>query len=165
MLAMTADGKIAKTEGHLADWTSPEDKKSFIAETKKAGLIIMGRSTYETIGRPLPGRLNLILTSSPDRFKDKEKKGLLEFTKGTPAEIAEQLEERGFKEAILGGGGKTNQDFIKAGMVDELLLTIEPKLFGQGVGLFSDSLDINLKLLELNKLNENSIQIRYAVIK
>lgn len=56
LMAITLDGKIAKHTNQLAAWTSRADKKIFVSETKKAGVIIMGRTTYDTIGRPLPGR-------------------------------------------------------------------------------------------------------------
>jgi dihydrofolate reductase len=51
--AIGKDGKIP--------WYIPEDFKHF----KEATLgcpIIMGRKTYESIGRPLPGRENIVLT-------------------------------------------------------------------------------------------------------
>ena len=56
------------------------------------------------------------------------------------------MKKRGFKSAILGGGAKTNAHFLKAGLVDELLLTIEPKIFGNGISLCEGlNLDKNLK--------------------
>ena len=96
MMAMTLDGIIAKNSNQLADWTSKADKKAFIAETKKHGVIIMGQTTFETIGRPLPGRLNLILSLEPEKFKDRQQPGILEFVKGTPEEIVAMLQSRGF---------------------------------------------------------------------
>ena len=163
MMAMTVDGKIAKSTGHLADWTSKADKKSFIKETKKAGVIIMGQTTYETIGRPLPGRLNFILSQTPDEYQNKE--GLLEFFKGTEQEVVDHLESRGYKNAILGGGAFVNGSFLRAGLVDELLLTVEPKLFGAGLDIFSgDGVDVDVELIEVNNLDKNVIQLRYKVL-
>ncbi|MDM8539056.1 dihydrofolate reductase, partial [Desulfobacterales bacterium HSG17] len=66
-MAQTLDGKIAKDADHFPDWTGPEDKKLFVKLTKQAGCLIMGSKTYDTIGRPLPGRKNVIMT------KDKKK--------------------------------------------------------------------------------------------
>lgn len=165
MMAVTADGKIAKSTSHAADWTSKEDKQAFIKETKKAGVIVMGRNTYETIGRPLPGRLNLILAENPEDYQDAVKPGNLEFFKGSPQEIYEFLAKRKFETVILGGGASVNQSFMVNNLVDELLITIEPKLFGRGMSLFTESLDIDLELLDLVKLNPNTIQLRYRVIK
>lgn len=46
-------------------WRIPED----LAHFKKLTMshpIVMGRRTYESIGRPLPGRRNLVVTRNPD---------------------------------------------------------------------------------------------------
>ncbi|MBT8145271.1 MAG: dihydrofolate reductase [Gammaproteobacteria bacterium] len=46
-------------------WHLPEDLKYF-KRTTMGKCIIMGRKTYESIGRPLPGRTNIIVTRSRD---------------------------------------------------------------------------------------------------
>lgn len=166
IMAQTLDGKIGKDSSHIADWTPTEDKKSFATETKKLGVIIMGSTTFDTIKRPLPGRLNLILTSRPEAYKEYEQPGLLEFFKGTPAEVVELLESRGHQTAALGGGAKTNAAFLKAGLVDEILLTIVPIIFGQGISISEgQEIDAKLELIEETKLTDNLIQLRYKVLK
>lgn len=165
IMAQTIDGKIGKDAKHEVNWTSKADKQAFVAETKKHGVLIMGSSTFDTIGRPLPGRLNLILTSKPEKYQDKVQEGLLEFVSGSPAEIVALLEKRGFESAALGGGAKTNASFLKAGVVDEILLTIEPLIFGSGINFTQgEELDLKLELIEQTKLDDNTIQIRYKVI-
>lgn len=166
MMAMTLDGIIAKNPQHNADWTTKADKKAFIAETKKHGVIIMGETTYRAIGKPLPGRLNYILTLTPEKFSDKVIEGTLEFAKGQPAELLKGLEERGFESAILGGGARTNSMFLKAGLVDEILITVEPKLFGIGMNFTEgQELDYDLELIESKEIGDNAVQLRYKVIK
>lgn len=51
-------------------WHIPEDFKNFRSLTMGKA-ILMGRKTYESIGRPLPGRLNIVLSSNPDSFNKK----------------------------------------------------------------------------------------------
>lgn len=49
-------------------WRLMDDLKAF----KRATLgkaVVMGRKTYESIGKPLPGRLNVVLTRDPDFIK------------------------------------------------------------------------------------------------
>ena len=46
-------------------WYIPEDLKNFKAITMGKPLL-MGRATYESIGRPLPGRRNIIITRQTD---------------------------------------------------------------------------------------------------
>jgi len=165
-MAQTADGKIAKSSQHLADWTSKEDKKHFINLTKKHQVIIMGETTYKTIGRPLPGRLNFILTKNPDKFKSKMQKGKLEFFSGSPKEIIDHLKKKGYKSAILGGGAYTNASFLNADLVDEIVLTNEGLLFGKGFG-FCEGLkkDIDLEIIDANILSESTYVMHYKVIK
>jgi dihydrofolate reductase len=167
MMAMTADGIIAKNSAQNADWTSKADKRIFIAETKKAGVIVMGAATFEAMGKKaLPGRLNLILTQAPEKYQDRIETGLLEFINATPQEVVKLLEQRGFESAILGGGARTNAAFLKDGLVDEILITIEPMIFGTGLNFTEgENLDVNLELIETREIGNNAVQLRYRVLK
>lgn len=165
MMVITADGYIAKNTSQASTtWTSSADKKIFVEKTKKAGVIIMGLATYKTINKPLPDRLNIILTREPE--KETNIANQLEFTNKQPAELLEELEARGYQEAILGGGATINSLFLKAGLIDELQITIEPLLFGSGISLFKD-LDLNqkLELIESQNLGGGVLNLRYKVIK
>lgn len=52
-------------------WHLPQDLKLFKSLTL-GGIIIMGRLTYESIGKPLPGRTTIVISSDPAGFmKDK----------------------------------------------------------------------------------------------
>ncbi len=46
-------------------WRLPEDL-AFFKRTTSGHAIIMGRKTYESIGRPLPNRRNIVVTRNPD---------------------------------------------------------------------------------------------------
>lgn len=166
LMATSVDGVIGEDDSQIStDWTSPADKKSFITETKKHGVIIMGNSTFKTIGRPLPGRLNFILTSSPEKYQDQVQPGVLEFFKGSPTEVAKELESRGFESAILGGGAKTNTEFIKAGLVDEIIINIHPIIFGYGLKIAEgEKLNKKLELLETKEIGDQTVQLRYKVL-
>lgn len=163
-MAITVDGKIAKTTDHLANWTSKADKKVFVEETKKAGVIVMGETTYKTIGRPLPGRLNVVMSYAPDVSKNQP--GILEFTNTPPRELLSELAGRGFSTVILGGGATINGLFLKENLVDEVWLTIEPKIFGEGLSLFKGAdVNLDLEMIENRQLDANVIQVRYKIKK
>lgn len=164
LMAITVDGKIAKHTTHPATWTSKADKKVFIEATKSAGVIIMGQTTYDTIGRPLPGRLNVVMNPKPDTLENIL--GTLEFTNTQPMELLKELEARGFGTVIIGGGSTINGLFLNQGLLDEVWLTIEPRLFGEGLSLFRGAdVNVELQLLEVMKLDENVLQVRYRIIK
>ena len=164
LMAITLDGKIAKHTTHPATWTSKADKKIFIEATKKAGVIIMGKTTYQTIGKPLPGRLNIVMDFKVDESKNIS--NLLEYSSLQPRELLAQLGKRGFKQVIIGGGSTINGLFLSQGLIDEIWLTIEPKIFGQGLSLFKGvEVDLDLELIKIKHLDKNIIHLRYRVKK
>ena len=59
-----ADNGVIGREGALP-WRLPEDLRRFKAATLDKP-VLMGRKTFESIGRALPGRLNIVLTRQPD---------------------------------------------------------------------------------------------------
>lgn len=67
VVAMAENNVIGK-DGDLP-WHIPADLKHFKAVTMGKP-IVMGRRTYESIGRPLPGRLNIVVTRDPSRQWD-----------------------------------------------------------------------------------------------
>ena len=62
MVAMASNRCIG--QNNALPWHLPEDLKHF-KKTTTAKPIIMGRKTFESIGRPLPGRKNIVVTRSP----------------------------------------------------------------------------------------------------
>ncbi len=164
MMAVTVDGLIAVDQDQAADWTSSADKKSFVEETTKAGVVIFGRTTYQTINHPLPERLIIVMTRDESKYQNID--GAVEYTSLSPQDLLKNLENRGYSSAVIAGGAKTNAAFLAANLVDEILLTIEPKIFGRGLNFTEgQDLDIDVKLLEITKLTDDAIQLRYQVIK
>jgi len=62
-LIAALDRNFAIGKGNALPWHLPDDLKRFKALTLGKP-ILMGRKTAESLGRPLPGRLNLVLTRS-----------------------------------------------------------------------------------------------------
>ena len=62
IVAATREGVIGN--GNKLPWNIPEDL-AYFKRTTMGHPVIMGRKTYESIGRPLPGRPNYVLTSDP----------------------------------------------------------------------------------------------------
>jgi dihydrofolate reductase len=161
--AMTIDGKIARGKHEVIDWSSPEDKSMFMRVSQESGVLIMGRNTYETLDRPLPGRLHVVLTRQTSSQPAPEQ---VEYTSAPPAEVLDDLARRGYQTVILAGGAEANRTFIDAGLVDELWLTLEPVAFGNGISLLGEApLNLRLRLIQSVLLNESSLQIRYQVQK
>ncbi len=160
--AVTVDGKIARNSHELVRWTSKEDKEFFRKETARIGVMILGNATYETFPAPLPNRRHIVLTR--DAAGKKPIPGQVEFTTATPAEILEKLAQEGAKEVVIAGGSSVYSLFIKEKLLDELWITFEPKLFGEGVNFVSGIGNYSLRLLSYEKLNADSLLCKYAII-
>ena len=64
MIAALADNHVIGFDNRMP-WHLPADLKHFKAITLGKP-IIMGRKTWDSLGRPLPGRLNLVVSRQPD---------------------------------------------------------------------------------------------------
>ena len=65
-IAAMAHNRVIGNQGKIP-WHIPEDFTHF-RETTKGHPIIMGRKTFESIGRILPGRENIVLTRGDFSF-------------------------------------------------------------------------------------------------
>lgn len=82
---------------------------------------------------------------------------------GEPAEIAKQLESRGFKNAYI-DGGITIQRFLAAGCIDRLVITRVPILIGTGIPLFGPvPRDIGLSHITTRCYNGGLVQSEYEI--
>jgi dihydrofolate reductase len=96
-------------------WQIPEDMKRF--REKTAGhSVIMGRKTYESIGKPLPHRLNIVVSRNPGFHPA----GVI-VTGGLEQAITRALQEDTEEIFVIGGGEIYKQALPLA---DKLYLTV-----------------------------------------
>ena len=161
--AMSIDGFIAPADKEKLPstvWTSKEDWQFFTKISKAIGTMIMGSKTFETIKRALPERQMIVMTSEPSRYAEYQAANL-EFTSDSPQEILDQLAEQGVKEVALCGGSAIYTLFMQQDLIDELVLTVEPYVFGQGIKLFAERLDQKFSLIKQEKLNEAGTTVSF----
>lgn len=158
--AMSVDGFIGLTCDHAADWTSKEDKQLFVTLTKEAGVMVMGSNTFQTLGRGLPGRKTIVYSRSMSLDGIE---GDVEVSDLAPAELLKKLESEGYSSVAICGGAQIYGMYLRAGVVTDLYLTIEPLLFGSGIPLAADVKKTDLRLVEHRLLNEQSMLVHYAV--
>ena len=54
---------------------------------------------------------------------------------------------------------------MQAGLINEIILVVEPVVFGSGLPLFKGSeFEYKLSLTDVKKLNDHTVQLHYAVI-
>jgi dihydrofolate reductase len=103
VVAMAQDRVIGR--GGELPWRLPRDLKHFRAITWGKP-IVMGRKTHESLGRPLPGRTNIILTRRPGF----EAPGCV--VVGSIGEALDHARATGGDELMVVGGGEVYRDFL-----------------------------------------------------
>jgi dihydrofolate reductase len=165
-MGISANGYIAKENGN-SEFTSEEDLKGFYDNSKSAGNIIMGKNTYIEASKygyfPFPGALNVVVSN--ENIENKWGDNVL-ITNKSPKEILNTLVTKNFTTAFLAGGGQLNSSFLKESLVDEIYLDVEPLIFGKGIKVFADAdFEYDLKLIDIKKLNEDTVQLHYEILK
>lgn len=163
------DGKVTKWgEQNVRSWSSHQDQDYYKNVWNESRLIIMGSTTFNAdTFNPSPNHLIIVMTSQPDRYKRFEIPGQMEFTKETPIELSSRFAINGYEKMLVIGGPHVATSFLEEKLVDELWLTIEPRIFGMGQNFATGvKLDINLRLMQSEKVNEQGTLItKYAVVK
>lgn len=177
IVATSKDGFISPADGvelPSTKWTSEEDYRFFTEKTKEIGVLIMGRTTYDTIGRPLPGRLTVVLTRDSEKEAERARKKFkmdwlpnnLRFTNKSPQEVLQALATEGFEQVALCGGASLYQLFTEQDLVDEMFITIEPVEFGEGIKLFENNKIFgNFQLIKEISLNEQGTIVQHWIRK
>lgn len=140
-IATSLDGFIATRDGGL-DWLdeipNPEPNDYGYAEFI-AGIdaIVMGRHTFETVAAfgIWPYTVPVIVLSSTLSTVPQELAGKAEIISQDPPELVRRLNEQGYRNLYI-DGGKTIQRFLKADLIDEIVITWVPVLLGEGIPLF-----------------------------
>lgn len=107
-------------------WKLPEDMSAFKAYTM-GKIVLMGRKTFESIGRPLAGRYNVVITRTPAEYSERYKADNLIFVKsfGEYFELVSlltQAPER-YEETCIIGGAEVYTKALSLGIVDKMIWT------------------------------------------
>jgi dihydrofolate reductase len=165
-LASSVNGMISN-RANVPNWLSQEYAQGFGAISQRMKAVIMGKTTYEILSPdhlPLKGEGTLIVRTHDTAATPAQTNVV--FTDKTPREIVGILEARGHQEAVIIGGTQTVSDFVKAGLVNELHLVVEPVLFGGGLPLLRDvDADNQMTLVDVRKLNSDTVQLHYRLVR
>jgi dihydrofolate reductase len=162
--AVTADGKIARDKSHMSDWTSKEDKVVMRDILKKSDVVVVGNNTYKTAIKPLSKRNCIVFTRSVD--EPVQENPLLLYVNPSSTDVSSLVSKKGYKTVCILGGAQTYSYMISNNLTDEIYLTVEPLLFGEGIDLFNKKTDSRLKLLDVRRLNdEGAVLLHYKTLR
>ena len=167
-IATSLDGFIARPNGDL-DWLpedggEPHGYDEFIAGVDA---IVFGRNTFEkvlTFGAWPYGDKRVVVLSSRPVDLSAAVGGVVEQLAGPPAEIVSQLAATGADDLYV-DGGITIQRFLRAGLIQRLIITRVPVLIGEGVPLFGAiPQDIRLHHVSTRHYPSGLVQSEYQVL-
>lgn len=122
--------------GENLSYRIPEDLKSFqkitqTSESNQQNAVIMGRLTWESLpdkSRPLPGRLNVILSRSQEHFSDLRKlecepESQLLVRSNLPSVITELQLREDIDQIFIIGGGQIYEQALQLNDIDKIYIT------------------------------------------
>ena len=161
------DGFMARTDGTLdflpPGGGEPHGYEEFIASVDA---LVIGRKTYETVlGFPTwPYGQKPIFVLSTRPLAPAPEAAVVEHLSGPLAAIPSQLAARGIRHVYV-DGGITIQAFLRAGLIQRLVITRVPVLIGTGIPLFGPTTrDIRLKHIATRQYVSGLVQSEYEVV-
>lgn len=167
-LAASLDGFIARRDGSF-DWLAELarlDKydNGYAPFMATVDTLVLGRNTYDIVrgfaAWPFDGKRCLVLTHRAGAAAHGE-----EFVDASAHDIVARLTRDGAKRAYIDGGSVVRQ-FLDAGLVDDLTLSIMPIVLGSGIPLFvTGGVEQRLTLDEQRSWPTGVVQLRYSIVK
>jgi dihydrofolate reductase len=160
----SVDGFIARPDGGL-DWLpagggEPHGYNEFMATIDA---LVIGRNTYEVVlgFEAWPFGDKPVFVLSTGALAPAPHGAVVERLSGPPAEIVSRLAARGVGHLYV-DGGITVQRFLRAGLIQRLIVTRVPVLLGQGIPLFGALPgDIKLRHMATRSFASGLVQSEY----
>lgn len=112
IVAASTNNVIGKDNQLL--WHLPNDLR-FFKNTTWGSVVIMGRKTFESVNKPLPGRLNIVIT----RQSDWQQNGVIKV--GSLSDAIRYAEQENFREIFIVGGGEIYRESMS--LADRIYMT------------------------------------------
>lgn len=164
-IATSLDGFIARRDGSV-DWLEavarPDEDHGYHAFFDSVDALVMGRNTYDTVlaqgSWPYGDTPCFVLTHRPATGHD-----TVTFVQGTPDGVVAKLERLRARRVYVDGGEVIRQ-FLSAGLIDDMTLSIIPVLLGDGIPLFGPGgRERPLALVEARSWPSGLCQLHYRV--
>lgn len=162
----SVDGFIARANGDL-DFLPPGsgEPHGYHEFMATVDALVIGRKTFETVlafdAWPYGDKPVFVLSTRP--LAATPRGAVVERMSGDPAEITSRLAARGLRHVYV-DGGITIQRFLRAGLIQRLVITRVPVLIGAGIPLFGAlQRDVALTHVATHQYASGLVQSEYIV--
>jgi len=164
-IATSVDGFIAYPDGNI-DWLLAGDDYGYLKFYASVDTLLMGRNTYDQILSfgpwPYAGKPTYVFTTHPPETVPD---AAIEFVREEAAAFVEKLRGQPGGPIWLVGGADLATAFQQAGLINELIISVHPRLLGQGIALFHSMLiERPLKLLHSRTWPTGLCQLHYQML-
>lgn len=167
-VAVTADGFIAREDGSFDCFRAEGDHlPDYLASLAAYDTVLMGRRTYEVglkfgVTDPYPNMASYVFSRSLKESPNPRVKLVAE----DAAAVVRRLKEEQGSDIYLCGGGKLAAALFAEGLIDELLLKLNPLLLGSGIPVAPGLAGVmNLELLSTKVYRNGVLLLQYAVAR
>ena len=165
-IGTSVDGFIARPDGSFDFLPEAPEEHGYEAFFASVDALVIGRGTLETV-MAFPtwpyGDKRVIVLSSRSLDLSKLRDARVEQMSGDPKEIVAKLDAQGVKHAYI-DGGVTIQRFLRAGLIQRLVITRVPVLIGSGRPLFGVlDADVKLRHVATRSYPSGLVQSEYVV--
>ena len=168
-IASSLDGYIAQPGDRLdfLDLVQVEGEDyGYTAFNETVDAVILGKRTYDWVMNqvtefPHQGKETYVLTRGKYASI-----GTVHFYSGNLSELVESLKSREGKNIFCDGGAETVNRLLKAGLLDELIISFIPVLLGDGIRLFQHGIpEQKLELISSQSYPSGLLQVHYRIKK
>lgn len=166
-VAITADGFIAHSDHTIDGFLAEGDHVADYLESLKNDydIVLMGRRTYEFglqfgVTNPYPWMKQYVIST---RLKEKPDPNV-EVISEDMIEAVKEMKNGEGKSIYLCGGADLASKLFAEGLIDEIILKLNPVVFGSGIPLFSGSIkQTDLELISHKVYGNSVVLLHYAV--
>lgn len=168
-VATTLDGFIAHHDHTVGGFVDEGvHVTDYLNSLKKDyDVVLMGRRTYEFgfqfgVTNPYPWMKQYVFSRTMEKSPDSN----VELVSENVIDLVTSLKKEDGRDIYLCGGGELATALLGQGLIDEIVLKVNPVLFGAGVSLFSETIrQTSLELVSSKIYNNGVLLLQYRVKK
>jgi len=164
-VACSADGFIAHRDGSLDGFPDGDHVADFLRTYDWFDTVLMGRKTYEValregVTNPYPQMRQYLFSRTMQQTPDEN----VHLISDDAQQLVTRLKQEDGKAIWLCGGAELAGTIFCAGLIDEVILKVNPLLLGTGIPQFAGAIEqTRLHLTECKRYESGVVRLRYDV--
>jgi dihydrofolate reductase len=168
-VAATLDNFISREDGSTEGFPDGEHVQHYFEMLKNYDTVVMGKGTYEAGYRfgmkpgaaPYQNMQHYVFSKT---LQLEEKDDRLHIVQTDAVKFVKELKSAQGQPIYLCGGGALAGTLLDAGLIDQVILKLNPLVYGHGIRMFGNSIrQVSLELKECKTYNSPVVLLTYDV--